>query len=270
MKMIKKIALLGITLGFLGISSCDKNNDIVFFSVENDQQLGAQVANEIANDPNFVILEETANAEAYQYLNGMVEAILNSGEVSYKEEFVWKVHIVDDDVLNAFATPGGYIYVYTGLIKYLNNVDDLAGVMGHEIAHADQRHSIKRLQRQYALSALISIALGQEPTQLAQIVASIAGTGATLAFGRDAEAEADEYSVIYLSNTDYACDGAASFFEKLLVDGSSPGVPEFLSTHPKPENRVDDITSKAAELGCDTSPIQESGMNYQEFKALFN
>ena len=99
---------------------------------------------------------------AYNYLQGITDEILNSGNVTYRDEFVWKIHIIEDDeVLNAFATPGGYIYVYTGLIKFLENEDDLAGVMGHEIAHSDQRHSVKQLQKMYGVQILLSVVLGE-------------------------------------------------------------------------------------------------------------
>ncbi len=253
-----------VLLGLSTFWSCDKNGDVVLFSIENDKQLGAQVAAEIEADESFVILSPEEYPDAYNYLQDMTDNILASDEVTYKDEFVWKIHIIDDDVLNAFCTPGGYIYVYTGLIKYLERADDLAGVMGHEIAHADQRHSSKQLQRAYGIQILLSIALGEESSQLAQMVGQIAGTGATLAFSRDAESEADDYSVEYLSDTDYACNGAASFFQKLLDSGQSGG-PEFLSTHPSPDNRVEDINAKADELACDKTAVSETGFTYQDF-----
>src|SRR5690554_1902135 len=106
--------LLALALSFC---SCDKNDNFTpFFSVEDDKKLGLQVSQEIANDPTFNLLSEAAYPEAYAYLNNMVSKILNSGEVAYKDDFVWQITIVhDDNTLNAFATPGGYIYVYTGL-----------------------------------------------------------------------------------------------------------------------------------------------------------
>lgn len=256
-------------LFILGFSfwSCDKNDNFTpFFSVEDDKQLGMQVSQEIANDPSFNLLSESAYPEAYAYLNNVVNNILNSGEVAYKDEFVWQVTIVEDDnTLNAFAAPGGYIYVYTGLIKYLPNVDALAGVLGHEIAHADLRHTSRNLQKQYGVSILLSILLGKDPGQLEQIAGQIAGTVAGLAFSREYETEADRKSVEYLAKTEYACDGAKIFFESLEESGQGGGTPEFLSTHPNPDNRIENITHKAQEENCDTSLSQDSG--YSGFKA---
>lgn len=262
---MKKIVFFAL-LGTMTLGACDKNNNIVLFSVQNDKDLGAQVAAEIeANPTEYPILSETEYPEAYQYIRNMTNTILNSGQVQYKDEFAWQVKIIhDDEVLNAFCTPGGYIYVYTGLIKYLDKADDLAGVMGHEIAHADLRHTSRNLQKQYGVSVLLSVILGESSSELATIAGQIAGTGAALAFSRDFEREADDNSVVYLAGTDYACNGAAYFFQKLIDGGQSGGTPQFLSTHPNPDNRVEDINAKADEEGCDKTPIAPD--TYQDFK----
>ncbi|CAN0283957.1 unnamed protein product, partial [Chrysoparadoxa australica] len=190
-----------VTIGFL--TNCgDDGVKSLFFSIQDDKELGMQVSQEIESDPvTYPIISEIDFPEAYAYLNGMKEAILSSSEVAYRDEFVWQLKIINADVLNAFATPGGYIYVYTGLINYLDNPDDLAGVIGHEIAHADRRHSIKQLEKVYGIQLLLSIALGNDPSQLEQIAAKIATAGSSLAFSRDNESEADEFSVKYLADT---------------------------------------------------------------------
>lgn len=239
----------------------------LLFSVEDDKKFGKQVSDQINSNQNeYPTLDPVKYAEAYRYLNTMKTNILNSGDVTYRKDFDWELKIINKDVLNAFVTPGGYIYVYTGLIKYLDNADDLAGVMGHEIAHADRRHSIKQMEKQYGMQMVAGIILGQNSNQLAQIAAQIAGTGATLAFSRGDESEADEYSVRYLAKTQYACNGAASFFEKIQANSKGGRVPEFLSTHPAPKSRVEDINKTATSLGCSISRISESGMTYERFK----
>jgi predicted Zn-dependent protease len=209
-------------------------------------------------------LDETKYQSSYNYLNGIRDRILASGNVTYKDEFAWEVKIIENDtVLNAFATPGGYIYVYTGLIKYLDKEDDLAGVMGHEIAHADKRHSVRQLQKVYGVQILLSIALGNNPSQLAQIAAGLAGNLGNLKFSRDHEKEADDFSVVYLSKTQYQCNAAYSFFQKLLDEQKAGQVPHFLSTHPAPQERVDDINKKAQEVGCSIEPWNPS--TYKQF-----
>lgn len=257
------------TLVFLlfTFSGCDENENFVIFSVQNDVQLGRQVSQEIASDPSFNILPEQDYPEVYSYLNNMKDAILGAGEISYREEFAWEFYVLqDDEVLNAFATPGGYIYVYTGLIKFLDNADDLAGVLAHEIAHADQRHTVRNLQKIYGVQLLLSILVGEEITALEQIAGQIAGTLAGLKFSREFEEEADSHSVEYLSQTKYACNGAAHFFAKMTDESDSAQPPVFLSTHPSPENRIEDINAKADAIGCDTSLAANTG--YEDFKNL--
>ena len=261
-----RISFFLFALGVIGISqSCgDTTIKELLFPVEDDVTLGLQVVEQIeANPDEYPLLDETEYADAYAYLNAMKNTILQSDGVEYEDIFAYELKIIHrDDVLNAFATPGGYIYVYTGLIKYLDKADDLAGVMGHEIAHADRRHSVNQMIKNVGVQTLISIVAGESSSStIAQVVSGIIG----LKFSRTDEAEADEYSVLYLSDTDYACNGTATFFEKIEAEGGA-GVPEFLSTHPDPANRVEDINAKAAEEQCDTTPITETTFTYADFK----
>ncbi len=259
--MKKLQGFIGLALVSLFALSCDKNNNVsLLFNASDDVKLGQQVSAEIAADPSFNLMARTDFPQAYAYLDSMVLAILNSGEVAYRDEFVWEVTLVNDDAtLNAFATPGGYIYVYTGLIKYLNDADALAGVIGHEIGHADLRHTSRNLQRQYGVSFLLNVLVGQEASSLETIAAQIAGTAAGLSFSREFENESDEKSVEYLAPTGFACDGAKIFFQKLEASGQGGSTPQFLSTHPSPDNRIENITEKATEEGCDTTPSGSSG-----------
>lgn len=246
----------------ISFSACnkDENNDntINIFSIEDDIALGQQLEAEIASMPNeYPILDESQFPQAYAHLHRIRDSILNSGNVKYKDEFEWNTYIIQDDsVLNAFAAPGGYIYVYTGLIKFLDNEHELAGVLAHEIAHADRRHSTDQLTKAYGIQLLLDVLLGENQGTLSQIAAGLA----SLSFSRNDESEADEYSVIYLCPSEYQADGAAAFFEKI---GSS-SVPEFLSTHPDPGNRVMEIRSKSQDLSC--AGIGIFNQRYTDFK----
>ncbi|MFP4091938.1 MAG: M48 family metalloprotease [Cyclobacteriaceae bacterium] len=249
-------------------SACDKNNNIQFISTEQEVQLGQQVADEINSNPaEYPVLDETQYPEAYDYLEGIFLEILNSGEVAYRDDFPWQIKIIqNDEVLNAFAAPGGFIYVYTGLIKYLESEDDLAGVLGHEIAHADLNHTRRNLQRIYGLQFLLSVATGSNPSGAEQIATQIITGAAGLRFSRGFENEADEKSVDYLANTKYNCASARSFFQKLIDEENSGNNIEFFSTHPNPDNRIENITEKANELGCDTTPLNPP--SYQDFQEM--
>ncbi|MFN0274350.1 MAG: M48 family metalloprotease [Chitinophagales bacterium] len=240
------IVLFAISIS-VSINSCSTGGGINIFSIEDDKSLGAQIDAEILADPTtYPILDENDYSTAYDLLNDIRDRILAEGEVTHATDFVWKLRIIhDDDILNAFCTPGGYIYVYTGLIKYLENEAELAGVMGHEMAHADLRHATDQLTEQYGISLLLSIVLGENSSVLTDIAQGLAG----LAFSRGDESQADEYSVIYLCPTEYYAAGAAGFFQKIEDEGGV-NVPEFLSTHPNPDNRIEDIIAKYEELAC--------------------
>lgn len=262
MTLRKFIGGMFIALILGGALACDENDNFVIFSIDNDIELGQKVQAQIARDPGFVLLPPDQYPAAYDYLYGMRDAILNSGEIAYKDEFAWEISIVkDDNVKNAFAVPGGYLYVYTGLIKFLDHADDLAGVLAHEMAHVDERHTVRNLQKVYGVNILLSIALGEDPSAIEEIAAQIAGTLAGLSFSREFEREADSNSVIYLSHTMYACNGAAYFFQKMERQGQGGQPPEFLSTHPSPENRIEDINAQASQIGCSTSISGSSDYN---------
>ncbi len=241
-----------LLLPFL-LFGCGAAGGLNVFSVEQDLELGRQMNQEIMNNPReYPVLRESSNPQAYAYLQGMVDEIVRSGKVPNASVFNYEVTIIDDDVLNAFATAGGYLYVYTGLIKYLDTEDQLAGVLAHEIAHAAERHVTEQATKQYGLSTLLGVVTGSgDPGTLTQIGAGLVG----LSFSRGAESEADARSVDYLCGTRYRADGAAGFFEKT---GNAGSPPEFLSTHPSPSNRVEAIQQRAAKASCPAPSSSDS------------
>ncbi len=267
-RITKSVGLLFFTLVSFSVMTSpgckdDQGNTkaINLFTLEDDKAFGAQVAAEIESDQvTYPILDSASYPEAYGHLRRITKTILDGGKVTHKDDFVWQTKIIEDDsVLNAFCTPGGYIYVYTGLIKFLDSEDQLAGVMGHEIAHADERHSTEALTKQYGTEVLFAILFGNDQGTLAQIAKGMIG----LKYSRNNESEADMRSVDYLYPTEYDARGAARFFEKIVASGGSGG-PEFLSTHPDPENRVEAITAHWTTLGAKEGGTFES--RYDDFK----
>lgn len=212
-----------------------------------DDTLGSNSAEQINNGmPGMEVLDETDYPEAYEYLNDLKSKILASGKVKHGEDFKWELKIIkDDSVLNAFCLPGGYIYVYTGLMKYLETEHALAGVIGHEMAHADLRHGTTQLVKNMGLSLALQLIFGGDASQLVNIGANLI----SLSFSRSDEKDADMKSVEYLYNTELDARGTGVFFEKIQKDGKNPEIVEFLSTHPNPDNRVEEINNKWIELG---------------------
>lgn len=242
---------LVVLLLFLELDCRKKSSDspgFNLFTVEDDLELGTKVAAEIESDPSkYPILDSAQYPQAYGHLYRLRDSILQTGKLTYADKFPWRLRIIrDDSTLNAFCAPGGYIYVYTGIIKYLRTEAQLIGVLGHEMAHADRRHTTQILTQAYGIQTLLQLISGQEqPGLLAQLASSLL----LLSFSRDHERDADRHSVIYLCPTTYRADGAADFFEYITQQaGGRP--PAFLSTHPDPGERVQNIRSLKQELGC--------------------
>jgi predicted Zn-dependent protease len=255
---IKHLLIAAVTSALVFLQACkDENGKINIFSVQDDMALGAQVSVEFEKDPANKILDSASNVGIYKYIYGLRDSILKTGKLTYGTTFQWRIRILKDDTtLNAFCTPGGYIYIYTGLMKFLESEDQLAGVMGHEMAHADKRHSTESMTREYGIQTLINIIFGSDKGQLVRIAAGLK----SLQYSRANESQADEYSVIYLYPTAYNAYGAAGFFEKIIAQGGT-NPPEFLSTHPNPDNRVQAIKDKWMELG---------GKQGNDFKTRYN
>jgi len=252
--------LIGFTLL---LSSC-KKGDLNLFSLQDDKNLGQQTVQQILADPQqYPVLSRSQNTSAYAYLDGMRNDILASGKVQHATDFEWTLYIIDDpNTQNAFCTPGGYIFVYTGLIKYLDNASSLAGVLGHEMGHADHRHSTTQMTKEYGIQTLLDVVLGNNQNQLTQIASSLVN----LTFSRADETDADKQSVTYLCPTKYRANGAQDFFVKIANSGGSQ-TPAFLSTHPNPDNRVANINTKSTDLGCSNVPSQTvENTDYQAFK----
>ncbi len=240
---MKKYHSIFYTLLVILFSSCGNS----WIPLSLDDTLGSNSAAQINNGmPGMEVLDETDYPEAYEYLNNLKSKILASGKVKHGEDFKWELKIIkDDSVLNAFCLPGGYIYVYTGLMKYLETEHALAGVIGHEMAHADLRHGTTQLVKNMGLSLALQLIFGGDASQLVNIGANLIA----LSFSRSDEKDADMKSVEYLYNTELDARGTGVFFKKIQKDGKNPEIVEFLSTHPNPDNRVEEINNKWMELG---------------------
>ena len=231
--------------------------------LEVDQKLGENISAQIHEAPaEFDILDPSTHPQIYNYVQGIRDQILQSDDVKYKDEFPYNVTIIDNDsVLNAFAVPGGHIFVYTGLIKFLDSESELAGVMAHEIAHAELRHSVEQMGARLGTGLLISLVFGGDYGQILDMGAQML----FLKFSRGDEAEADEYAVRYLYDTKYDPRGVAGFFQKLIKEEKDAAVPAFLSTHPASEDRIDRIMETWKELGA-----QEGTTGVEQHRSVVN
>jgi metalloendopeptidase OMA1, mitochondrial len=167
--------------------------------------------------------------------------------VSGREDFDWEFNVIESDELNAFCLPGGKVFFYTGILKLTANDDQIATVMGHEIAHALARHGAERMSMQILSNAgaqILAAAL-EVPAQYQGLYSQAYGIGSQvgvlLPYSRKHEQEADQIGVYLMWRAGYDPNEAVRFWEKMKVQGEGKAPPEFLSTHPSDQSRIDDI-----------------------------
>ncbi len=263
MKIILTRGLLFLLLAVLPvIDSCDTGINI--FSIQDDVQLGQELNAQIQSDPQeYPIFHGDPSIKSY-IVSQIFNQILASPQIEHKDVFSYQLNIVDDDsTLNAFALPGGYIYVYTGLIKYLTSSAALAGVVGHEIAHAELRHATQRMTAYYGVSILLNIVLGENPSQIEEIAANLFVGLGFLANSRADEDQADEYSVKYLNDTRFYPGSVMFFFEEMRDDGlissNANEVATFLSTHPDPIDRIASTKQRLQDMNIPIKNYDDTG-----------
>jgi beta-barrel assembly-enhancing protease len=256
---------LAVVIGYTAvIAACGVN----IFSESYDADLGAQLDKEIRSNPKeYPILQ--GHAEVKTYVKGVVNTVLASPEVKKRAIFAYAVEIIHDDkTVNAFCTPGGYIYVYTGLMKFLDNEASLAGVLGHEIAHAECRHATKRMTTAYGAQMLIGIVLGKNPDMTAQIAANLFTNLGLLKNSRDDEMEADNQSMLYLKSTSYYPGAIKYFFDKIGTNGQggSGSFQKLFLTHPPSDERAHNVDARMKEWNI-PAPA-ESAVRSKEYQAI--
>lgn len=262
---MKKIFLnLIICTTIISISLQCQKESIGLISGKQEIELGRKIDSIIINSQEeYPILDTPQYKNAYAYLDTITKEILKSNFISRKTAFNYKIRIIRKENLHAFAVPGGYLYFNTGMINYLNNGAQFAGLMAHQIAHIDRRHITQNLEQKYHIDQLIEVIWQNNPALLAEITRRLTLGTNDFKFGSAHEYEADEYAVKYISSTDYDSRGIADFFYKLELAASENNIPEFLKEHPNPGKRFETITNIWTELG---SP--EGSLFEREYNAL--
>ncbi|USN98397.1 MAG: M48 family metallopeptidase [Phycisphaeraceae bacterium] len=188
----------------------------------------------------------------------------------------WEFTLLDSPVINAFALPGGKVFISRGLAAKLTNEAQLAGVLGHEIGHVTAEHIAERVQTQTGTALfgqLLSAAAGLgDSTALQQLTDTIVGYGGQgylLHFGRDQELEADKLGMRYMSRVGYDPVAQRQVMQILAAESQGARPPEFLSTHPYPENRIKQIDELLATQYADITGHPGYGLYESRYKQRF-
>lgn len=191
-------------------------------------------------------------------------------ELSEWPELPWEFHAVDSPVINAFALPGGKIFITRGLLERLENDAQLAGVLGHEIGHVTAEHIGQQITRQQVVGTAVAVgtSVSGEYAEVVEIVGGVGGQGYLLQFGRSQELEADALGIRYMAELGYDPMAQAEVMKilKAAGGGGDSGLAEFFSTHPASDTRIREIEEyvKKNYPGYDTSRYRLDADSYQE------
>lgn len=244
-----KYKLYAIGAFFILITSCARNpvtgkKQVAIISEKQEIAMGQEA------DPQIV-------AEFGLYPDSLVQQYINNkgsemAAISHRPGLKWTFRVLDTEVINAFAVPGGYVYFTRGILAHLNNEAQFSGVLGHEIGHIAARHTVSQQTKQI-LSQVGLIAVIIAKPELARFAES-ASMGLQLLYlknSREAEKESDELGVKYSSMVGYDAREMAKFFQTLEreMNKQSGGqrLPDFLSTHPDPGDRFVTVTKLATD-----------------------
>ena len=176
---------------------------------------------------------------------------MQMARASERPNLPWSFRVLDDPLVNAFAVPGGFIYITRGILAHMDSEAELAGILGHEIGHVTARHSVNQMSRQQL--AQLGLGVGMILRPELQQFGDLAGAGLGLLFlkyGRDDEYESDDLGVRYMRQAGYNPRELASVFRTLAAlsgEGGGGRPPEWASTHPFPENREERILAAVSE-----------------------
>lgn len=215
-------------------------------STQQEVQTGAQYAQQIEQQLPII-----RDPEIVRYINLLGDSI---ARVSDDRNLDWTFSVVDQGDVNAFAVPGGHIYVYRGLIEHTANMSELAGVMGHEIAHVTRRHSVKQMasaeRANVAVAGVCILAPGVCSSSAGSAALNVGGGALFAKFSRDDESEADRFGVTYVTRARIDPHGMPSMFRTLLsLRTNQPSAVEgWFSSHPIEEDRVRNTEAEIAKL----------------------
>lgn len=255
--------IVRITLGVIassGLFGCAGNiSNINIFSDAQEVQLGKQFSRQIEQEMKIY-----SDPIVTAYIDQLGQHLANH---SQRQNVVYHFKVVDTEVINAFAVPGGYLYVNIGLIRAAENEAELAGVIGHEIGHVVGKHGVKQMTRQLGLTAVTQLALGENQGKIKQMVAGLTANGVLMKYSRDAEREADGYAVREMYDVGIDPEGLATFFEKLLKlqKGKPSKLQQMFSTHPPTAERINAVRSQIAQLPR-KSNLKKDSRRFREIK----
>jgi predicted Zn-dependent protease len=257
MQIFKKSVAMGIIAAFaLGSLMPPAAFSI---TVKEEEELSRRMMTAIYK--HFEIIDDLA---IVNYVNDIGNRILATLP---EQPFRYQFHVIKEDVYNAFATPAGHIFVYSGLIDAMDEEEELAGILGHEIAHVYCRHISQKIERQkklgwatlagMAAGILLGVGGAGEAGQAVTMGAPAAAQSAELAYSRDDEMQADQFGLEFITKAGYSAEGLLKILKKIRSKTwfGSDQVPTYLMTHPAVEDRIAFISTWIESHNASAKPI---------------
>lgn len=231
-------------------------------STQQEMQMGAQYATEINRQ-----LPMVQDAQVASYINALGDQIARSGGRGINYTF----YVVNSDAVNAFAVPGGYIYINRGLIERAATLSEVAGVLAHEIGHVEQRHGIQQMEKMQGANLGLNLAyvlLGRQPGAVEAAAINAGGSAVFAKFSRDDENEADAVAIPLMINSRNHPNGLVTMFQRLMsLKRSSPSaLQQWFSTHPTTDERINATRSAIARVPA--TQLRNLTTDTQEFQRI--
>jgi len=253
------LAVLVFSMAGCATSGINKG-DINLISSSEEVAMGQEFAAEIGTE--FEIYDDAQLTAYVQSVGDRITRICDRRDIDYH------FAVIKNDEMNAFALPGGYIYVYTGLMKTVDDEAQLAAVLAHEVGHVTARHATERLTAMYGAQAAVSLLLGDDPAAYQVLLANIFSTTGFLAYSRANEYEADRLGTSYTSMAGYDPEGMAELLGKFVdTEARDPSkLEQWLSTHPPARDRIGKVEVLAASLPL-AGTGERNAARYADIKA---
>jgi predicted Zn-dependent protease len=235
-----------LVVSTLAVVACSKvpftgRNRFLLVGEAAELEMGAQSYEDVLAESN--LSDDRAEVERIRTIG------MRIAEVTGKDDYSWEFNLIEaDSIANAFCLPGGKVAVYSGITELASTDDEIATVMAHEIAHAIARHGAERMTQMLMIQLggiALDEALDKHSERTLEMARVAYGVGATLLYmlpySRTHESEADYLGLIYMAKADYDPRAAVDFWRKMQQKYGGQEPPEFLSTHPNSETRINDL-----------------------------
>ena len=241
-RLIPTLVLTLLSLSTLG--GCQTNpstgrSQLILVSSEQTREIGEAAKPELIEQYGG----EVQSAALRTYITGVGQRLARVTEPDFKD-IKWEFITLDSDVINAFALPGGKVFITRGILSQFNNEAEVAAVLGHEIGHVTGKHVDERISQATVLQTGAQLGGALSRTQITSIALNLFSQGYLLKFSREQESEADMQGLKYMTRAGYNPEGMIQVLQVLAEASKGNRTPEMLATHPDPERRLNDVQAK--------------------------